>query len=131
MINDIERLYAMADECLAKELGEGRWVTDEDGDRVYTQVAQDKFDDITVAIDEVRYCYWEGPFEDVVTGAAGDTSVWVLRGHREGEEASLYLFKSQELAEEGLKELFADEYWAYQKLELDISFRDFLEEFCE
>tara|TARA_Y100001970_G_C14061952_1_gene764655 strand:+ start:217 stop:351 length:135 start_codon:yes stop_codon:yes gene_type:complete len=37
---------------------------------------------------------------------------------------------SEELAYEGLKELFEDEYQAHKKIELDMSFRDFLEEFC-
>ncbi len=141
MADNIEKLYAMADKCLAKELGEGRWVTDEDGDRTYTEEAQDEFNHLISGIYDLVPCYWEGPYIELVVSSEEElfnaynnrpqgTEVWVLRGHREGHDESVRLFTSKELAEEGLKLLFGDEYGVYENLEPEMSFEDFLGEFC-
>ena len=143
MKDSTERLYDMADERLAKELGEGRWTTDHVGDQKYTEEAQDKFLDLKSDIDDLTHCcYWDIYTKNVISSEEElsstywlsplqSTVMWVLQGRHEGDEDDVYLFTSKELAEEGLKLLFCDEYGVYENLEPAMSFKDFLEEFCQ
>ena len=144
MNDNRERLYYMADKRLAKELGEGRWVTDEDGDQTYTEEAQDEFNHLISGIYDLRPCYWDIWRRTVISSEEElssmhftgqrppqSTGMWVLQGRHEGyDEDDVYLFTSAGLAEAGLKLLFGDEYEVYENLEPQMSFKEFLEEFC-
>ena len=136
-MND-EKLY---DILLAKELGEDRWVTDENGDQRYTEEAQGILSSIYRWLN-IRCCYWDIYSKTVISsegelsnrGKGGytpqGTEIWVLVGRYSGWEDDVHVFTSEELATEGLKLLFENEYSVYERTGLDMPFVEFLKVFC-
>ena len=143
MNESIEKLINMVDIRLAKELGEGRWTTDSSGDKKYTEEAQDRFMELTELVSELRNCYWDIHAMTVISSeeelsnrrewdyTPQGTKMWVLVGRYSGYEDDVYLFTSEELAKEGLKLLYRLEYSVYKQLGLDMTFVEFLKEFCD